>query len=234
MRIKDILEVKLDVPVAKNPISPTITNSKLDNIANGTQSLVYAHKNHPGSVFKFIAISGYEDPAYQFLRICVNHSKNPYLPNIFKFKGFNLKDLSAEEMTQLQNTNPDMFRSFRVSQMRHAPYVLMVVAEKLTPIQWGDAELKQWLTDLGIYNYVVYANNGSQENLDIGMHLAFNNKMVRKGIRNNCKDKQLLEVLRLLEPLFEAYGVAPDVRTENIMQRANGQIVINDPVGPFF
>lgn len=224
MRINEIInELKLDIPISKGKTSGVISNPNLEYIANGVQAIAYAHKQKPNTVIKVSAISGENDPVYQFLRVCMNHKNNPYFPKIFKAKKFNLSKISDDDLDYLkQQTNFD-FEPIHDNRI----FQIFMVVEKL---QDCNLELLQsHMERLNLMNLIKrYTNPRWQNRIDIATNVAFDKKEFRLAIRQTTTDKDFANAMRVMEPLFTKFR--SDLHLGNFMVRPNGELVLNDPV----
>lgn len=216
-----IRELKLTSPTSDKPISGYIQNKNISYINNGVQAMVYAHKKKPNSVIKIISIEGTNDPAYQFLRICVNHPDNPYLPKIFAHKIYKTEQMTAADIENLEN-NPIF--DFEPEQTGRQ-FQLFLVVERLQ--EFPLAHLQDFLKQVKLYPLVNMFAEKRNTTLDIGFRIMFQDAKGRSMLRQYTDDKNFSNALRLLEPIFAKHDA--DVHIGNLMLRGN-QTVLNDPV----
>lgn len=216
-----ISELKLTSPTSNKPISGYLDNKNIEYINNGIQAMVYAHKKKPNSVIKIISIEGTKDPAYQFLRICVNHPNNPYLPKIYAHKIYRTEQMSLDDIEELEK-NP-AFDFEPVQEGR--PYQLFLVVERLQ--EFPATHLDTFLQQLNLYPLVNRFAQTRKTTLEIGFRMMFQDTQGRSILRRYANDKNWANALRLLEPIFAKHE--SDVHIGNLMLRGN-QTVLNDPV----
>jgi hypothetical protein len=224
MRISEIInELKIDIPISKGKTSGVISNPNLEYIANGVQAIAYAHKQKPGTVIKVSAITGENDPVYQFLRVCINHKDNPYFPKIYKAKKFNLSKISDDGLEYLEKqTNFDMEPIHN-----NKLYQIILVVEKLH--ECNIELLQSHMERLNLMNLIKrYTNPRWQKRIDIATNVAFDKKEFRLAIRQTTSDKQFADAMRIMEPLFTKFR--SDLHLGNFMVRDNGELVLNDPI----
>lgn len=216
-----ISELKLTSPQSNKPISGYLDNKNIAYINNGIQAMVYAHNKKPNSVIKIISIEGTNDPAYQFLRVCVNHPNNPYLPKIFSHKIYKTEQMSLDAIEELEK-NP-IFDFEPIQEGR--PFQLFLVVERLQ--EFPDTHLATFLQQVNLYPLVNRFAQTRRTTLDIGFRMMFQDARGRSILRRYANDKNWSDALRLLEPLFNKHE--SDVHIGNLMLRGN-QTVLNDPV----
>ena len=223
-----ITEKQIEVPTSKKSISGVIKGQQTPYINNGVQAIVYAHNKKPNTVIKIIGITGKNDPAYQFLRVCLNHSNNPFFPKIYSYKLFNSKELSIDDYDYLENQP-----NFIIEPVQDKPYQLFIVTEKLKEIDANDEQLlHNMFNTIGILELLEKHTNA--KNLQITFKNMFKNPNSRQLIRQTTTDKNFSQALRVLEPLFNNGAFEVDMHLGNIMLRSNDQLVINDPLAKFF
>ena len=231
MKIKELLsEIKFKPRISNKSTSGVIQSPKLQFIAAGCQAIAYYHKTHPNTVVKVAAVSGEDDPIWQFLRVCINHPNNPYFPKVFNHKVFNLKNITPEEEDYLE-THPE-FEYLPIHDNRKLQ--ILIVTERLqeTDADQFEAVLKQ----LGLLEYITRYQSGLKPIAQhpITTEFAWAHMMdtpkFRRDIRNLATDKHFKDAMRLLEPLFAHAGFYADVHLANMMSRPNGHLVFNDPL----
>lgn len=100
------------------------TPNKWNDIGVGQQSKVFAYDKHPGKVVKItMALNGKEDPAYQFLRVCLSHQNNPFFPKIYNVKQYPSGDelkliISMEKLEHLNNQDFE-----KIQQLMNIPFI---------------------------------------------------------------------------------------------------------------
>jgi hypothetical protein len=67
--------------------------NKWEELGHGAQASAFFHPK-TNTVIKILYANGPQDPAYQFLRLCLKHQSNPYLPKIYAVKQYPTKDPS--------------------------------------------------------------------------------------------------------------------------------------------
>jgi hypothetical protein len=225
MRLRELLEKKLEINKTEKDISGIINNPKLKPIGAGWQSIAYAHTNHPNMIAKTINIHGDNDPVFQFIRVAKNNSSNPYFPKIFKIKRYNSSDLDTDERDeQMLDIAPKEFTPERRDEM------LFCTMERLQETDSINSdELFKLMSSIGI-NIQFEKKNPSEVLSNL-----FSDAVSRKRIRNNTTDNNLKQAMRLMEPLFNKYH--PDLHLKNIMLRKtqNGyHMVFIDPLSDLF
>ena len=209
-------EKKLEIKSSSKEISPIIKDFNV--LGSGVQSIVYENKKHPNSIIKLSYIKDESDATYQFLRLCVNHQDNQYLPKIFAYKLYESKELTDEDKLQLKK-----FNNFNINDKTHK--VLLTVVEKLKPILSLDINTQiKVLKNAGVP--VDLDNKEISSWWDYFMNLLETFK-IEFLIKNNIS-KDIINLRRVLKPLFNRYG--DDLNINNIMVRDNNHIVITDPI----
>jgi hypothetical protein len=237
MKLKDLCEKKIEMPTSKGKTSGMFQSSGLSYFDAGIQAIAYLHQKFPNKVIKTLNISGENDPAYQFLRICKNHQDNPYFPKIYAYK---LYDNSYDE------DDKSRFKQFRaISGYRGSPpdwkdKILIVVTEKLEELKKNQRIVIPLLQQVGILppdltklRYIDHTKPNNQGEIMPPLRAisrSFEELEDRKRIYNTTQDVQLKQAIRLLEPLFNSYY--PDMHEGNIMLRLNPtpHLVFIDPV----
>jgi hypothetical protein len=225
MKLHHIIEKQLDIPRSKKAISGIIQNKNTHVLGSGIQAIAYAHKKHPNSIVKAIAVSGKDDPAYQFLRICVNHPDNPFFPTVYKAKMYNTREMSDSELE---------FVEAQLS-LGMAPeeslYQILCVVERLKEfsLERGTTQC-EILANLGIVKFRKVDNNNIGA-FRVEAANVFKTKESRSLLYQRATDPQLKQALKLLEPLFNKYD--PDMHLGNVMLRGT-QLVIVDPVSRIY
>jgi hypothetical protein len=231
MKIEELLsEIKFKPRISDKSISGVIKTPSITFLANGIQSIVYSHKTHPNTVVKVAAVTGEDDPAWQFLRVCINHSNNPYFPKVFNHKVFNLKRMTQPEWTWIdKQPNYEQYAGLDFTKMN-----IVIVTEKLMHIDLNQFE--SMLKQLGIFKIIANTQQNLQSSVKWPISIAdawadaMKNPQSRREIRNIATDKHFKDAMRLLEPLFANTRYSADVHIANMMVRSNGQLVFNDPV----
>jgi hypothetical protein len=233
MKIEEILsEIKFKPRISNKSTSGVLQSPRLQFIAAGCQAIAYYHKTHPNTVVKVAAVSGEDDPIWQFLRVCINHPNNPYFPKIFNHKVFNLQGITPEEIDYLES-QPE-FEYLPIHDNRKMQ--ILIVTELL---QETDSEqFETSLNRIGILDYIVsmkpqvQAQRRAKYNITTEfawIHL-MDTPQFRREIRNLATDKHFKDAMRLLEPLFANTRFYADVHLANMMTRRNGHLVFNDPL----
>lgn len=231
MKIEELInEIKFKPRISDKSTSGVLQSPKLQFIAAGCQAIAYYHKSHPNTVVKVAAISGEDDPLWQFLRVCINHPNNPYFPKVFNHKIFNLKNITPEEEDYLE-THPE-FEYLPIHDKRKMQILLVTERLHETSPEQFEAVLKH----LGLLDYITRYQSGIQLNSqhNVTTEFAWANLMdtstFRRDIRNLSTDKHFKDAMRILEPLFAHQGFYADVHLANMMSRSNGHLVFNDPL----
>ena len=231
MKIEELItEIKFKPRISDKSTSGVLQSPKLQFIAAGCQAIAYYHKTHPNTVVKVAAISGEDDPLWQFLRVCINHPNNPYFPKVFNHKIFNLKNITPEEEDYLE-THPE-FEYLPIHDKRNMQ--ILLVTERL--YETSAEQFNSILTQLGLVDYIVKHRNSYQrinrhvDNLEVAWANLMDKPQFRREIRNIATDKHFKDAMRILEPLFARKGFYADVHLANMMIRSNGQLVFNDPL----
>lgn len=224
MRVIDLLEKKIVMPVSSKVTSGILKNKNLNHLGTGVQAIAYYNQKFPGKVIKTIAITGPGDPSYQFLRLCVNHQDNPYFPKIYAYKQYGMKDTGDREDRYAEIDPED-------SPPESSEFQMIVVVEKLHSLTSTHVPLLQ---SVGILpsdlNTLKYARSTEVRPPLTATKNMFVDQKSRKQLYQMTPDVNLKKALRLLEPLFQKFY--PDLRQTNIMVRNSGQphLVIIDPV----
>jgi len=231
MKIEELLsEIKFNPRMSNKSTSGVLQSPKLQYIANGCQAIAYYHKTHPNTVVKVAAVSGEDDPLWQFLRICVNHSKNPYFPKVFNHKILNLRELSQEEEMHLE-TLPE-FEMLPIYDNRKLQIV--IVTERLNEIQ--PSQFDAAIDSVGLRPLLNKAKQTLQPktryplNTEMLLGKLMDNPAGRKYLRKYSTDKNFTDAIRLLNPLLNTGKMYADVHLGNIMIRNDGHMVFNDPL----
>ena len=231
MKIEELInEIKFKPRISDKSTSGVLQSPKLQFIAAGCQAIAYYHKSHPNTVVKVAAISGEDDPLWQFLRVCINHPKNPYFPKVFNHKIFNLKNITPEEEEYLE-THPE-FEYLPIHDKRKMQ--ILLVTERLQ--ETSPEQFEEVLKQLGLHEYITRYQKGMQLNsrynvtTEIAWAKLMDTPTFRRDIRSYATDKHFKDALRILEPLFAHQGFYADVHLANMMSRSNGHLVFNDPL----
>lgn len=231
MKIEELInEIKFKPRISDKSTSGVLQSPKLQFIAAGCQAIAYYHKTHPNTVVKVAAISGEDDPLWQFLRVCINHPKNPYFPKVFNHKIFNLKNITPEEEEYLE-THPE-FEYLPIHDKRKMQ--ILLVTERLH--ETSPEQFEEVLKQLGLHEYITRYQKGMQLNsrynvtTEIAWAKLMDTPTFRRDIRNLSTDKHFKDAMRILEPLFAHQGFYADVHLANMMSRSNGHLVFNDPL----
>lgn len=64
---------------------------KWEKLGYGAQTSAFLHTNS-GTAVKVLYVEGPQDPAYQFLRLCLQHQNNIHFPKIYTYKQYKTKD----------------------------------------------------------------------------------------------------------------------------------------------
>jgi hypothetical protein len=219
MKIRELIEIKLDVPTSSKEITGLINSPGLKPLGAGWQALAYGLKSRPGTVVKTTNITGENDPVFQFIRVAKNHQDNPFFPRIGKIKMYATKRIPDDERDeQMLEILPGKFTpEFR-------DYMLVYVTEELIPT---DTLPEEQVRDI-IINLI---NTNSEKPLRQFVSMLFQTKKNRAILRNRSKNEYFTQALRLLEPLFSRFH--PDVHLGNVMFRKSGdsyQLVFIDPL----
>lgn len=232
MKIAELLEVKFEPDVQTEPHAG-ILDSNNSYLGAGVQAIVYLNAAIDNAVVKMIAISGADDPAYQFTRICINNPKNPWLPKIYgKPTQHPRRALTPNELEYIEDQTEYLLPTI-ASYLKSHPHVLIVNMERLYPLP---QDLNQ-LTDLFRNQFgpafdVINAIDAPK--FPIKIIRSFRDPAIRKQIRLTATDKNLINAMRLLEPLLINPKYEPDLHVNNFMLRSNNQLVIIDPITRFF
>ena len=232
MNINELLnEIKLDWRTPTGSTSGVLQSPKLKFIAAGCQAIAYYHKTHPNTVVKVAAVSGQDDPLWQFLRVCINHPDNPYFPTVFNHKMFNLTSITPEEESYLES-HPE-FEYLPIHDNRKLQ--LLIVTERLQELD--NLQFAHHIARLGLRSLLsktVSSQNANTSKRPITSEIAWLRLMDttsgRNAIREIATDKHFVQALRIMEPLFAHAGFYADVHIGNMMLRKNGQLVFNDPL----
>lgn len=231
MKIEEILsELKLKPRISNKSTSGVLKSPKLQFIASGCQAIAYYHKTHPNTVVKVAAVSGEGDPIWQFLRICINHPKNPYFPKIFNYKIFNLSTITDEEEEYLEND--PAFEYLPIHDNRKMQ--ILMVTERLDEIT--EADFEQSLSKLGLDKLLSHAKRQWQPaysyplTTEITWSMLMDKAHGRKYLRSESADKYFSDAVRLLSPLISSGRMYADVHLGNMMLRKDGHLVFNDPL----
>jgi hypothetical protein len=220
MRVVDLFEKKLDIVQSKGKTSGLLRDRNLTYLGSGMQAIAYMHKKFPSKVIKTVNISGSSDPVYQFLRICINHSDNPYFPKIYAYKQYITSgDEDGISYADFQSTAPGEYPpEFKD---KH----LIIVMERLFPLDANiDLSIKALQQCSILPNDILSAlkqvyPDADASNVDplwlIGN--TFDDPTKRKIVYNRTKDPHLKQALRLMEPLFANF--TEDLHSDNIMLR---------------
>jgi len=227
---KRVTEMKLAVPHSEKEVSGTINPKFAQHatyVANGIQAIVFSHNKKPNTIIKMTGVTGTNDPAYQFLRVCVNHQDNPYFPKITNYKSYKNKALTDDDLDYLEQQP-----SFVMEPIDDKPYQLLIVSEKLYDLNAiGETAIKKLLDDLGLTEVL---SRFRKPSIGQAFVTAFNDESTRSLMQHACPDKWFKQALRLLEPLFKNANFLPDMHFNNIMLRQNGHLVIIDPISMIF
>lgn len=223
MKLNEILtNPSLKIPVVNKQVSDIQKQSQYSIVGTGAQAIAYLHKKFPNKVIKTIQISGYNDPAYQFLRLVLNHQDNPYFPKIFSAKVYQSvqdedgRGILFDLMDEAGNFSPPPDLS---------GFTIFVVMERLTQL---NQITNQDLEIFGFEDMPIPAKMKQyKRDSEIKFRMAFKDPKWRRIAYNAANDPNLKRALRLLEPLFRHYE--PDMHGDNIMLRGN-QWVFMDPV----
>lgn len=231
MKIKELIsEIKFKPRISNKSTSGVLQSPKLQFIAAGCQAIAYYHKTHPNTVVKVAAVSGEDDPLWQFLRVCINHPNNPYFPKVFNHKIFNLKNVTPEEEDYLE-THPE-FEYLPIYDKRKMQ--ILLVTERLH--ETSSEQFEDVLKQLGLHEYITRYQKGMQLNssynvtTEIAWAKLMDTSTFRRDIRSYANDKHFKDAMRILEPLFAHQGFYADVHLANMMSRSNGHLVFNDPL----
>lgn len=210
-----INELKLDVPVSTKTISPNIRSKEYAILGVGYQAVAYYNKRFPDKVIRASYIHGKGDAHYQLLRVFVNHQNNPYFPKIYSYKIYNAKEFFSDD----EDKNNYIKKRTALHPMHgNKKYVLLIVMEKLAEVPYDNtvrtAILNKFLIDMREYTSTY-----------LGFEYRFSRSDARKELRNETDDQNLAQAMRIMEPLFNRYGI--DIGFNNIMLR-RGQIVFTD------
>lgn len=231
MKIEELLsEIKFNPRMSTKSTSGVLKSPNLQYIANGCQAIAYYHKTHPNTVVKVAAVSGEDDPLWQFLRICINHPNNPYFPKVFNHKVLNLKQITPEEEDYLE-TLPS-FEYLPIHDKRKLQIVM--VTERLSEID--ELQFDAVIDGIGLrplFNHIkrlLQPKTRYTLNTTMIMGRLMDNRGGRKDLRKFSKDKYFSDAIRLLSPLLATGKMYSDIHLDNIMIRNDGQIVFNDPL----
>ena len=237
-----LVEKKLSIPQSQKNTTGILKSPNLVHLGTGMTAIAYLHKKFPSKVVKTINISGENDPACHFLRICVNHQNNPYFPKIHAYKQYNTTefgnwdDIDVERDQRYQELHG-------VTKIDYPPqfnyYQLIIVMEKLYPLKGNDSAALPILQELGILpqdlTTIEKTTNFKGEEVDTDpldlLSTILNNPIERKRLRQIAKDPFFNQAMKLLEPLLIKH--APDMHHGNIMLRKSPDgphLVIIDPV----
>ena len=231
MKIDELLsEIKFKPRISNKSTSGIIQSPNLKYIANGVQAIAYYHKTHPNTVVKVAAVSGENDPVWQFLRICINHPNNPYFPKVFNHKVFNLKTITPEEEEYLE-TIPEFEYLPIYDNMKMQ---IVIVTEHLDEI--SISEFDAAIDTIGVRPIINSAKKALQPKTRYALSTEMlwsklmDNAAGRKYLRQYSKDKHFSDAVRLLSPLLASGRMYADLHLGNIMLRKDGHIVFNDPL----
>jgi hypothetical protein len=239
LKISELFEKKLEMPTSKGKTSGIIQSPNLSYLDAGIQTIAYLHSKFPDKVIKTVNISGVDDPAYQFLRICKNHQNNPYFPKIYAYKMYS---------NSYDEDDKDRFKQFRaVSGYQQQPpdwkdNILIVVIERLTGLKESESTAVSLFQQVGILpsdlttlRYIDRTRPNNQGGVMPPLRAisrAFNTHERRLNIYKNTRDPQLKQAMKLMEPLFNNY--IEDMHEGNVMLRLEPtpHLVFIDPVAP--
>jgi hypothetical protein len=229
MRICDLYEKKYDIPTSDKQITGLLKpNKSLQYLGTGCQSIAYLNNKDPNTVIKTIQVSGMDDPALVFIRVCMNNKSNPYFPKIKKAKLYNLAVLDEE-------TRDEIFQHIDPSDAVPDPRsrVVVIVMEKLVPLHSVDTPQDKYKSINHLMHHgILPSTTGTHSGMNYQLMLhQFKTRANRKTVYNTTSDPYLKQALRLMEPLFRKY--TPDVTKNNMMVRPNTspiQVVFLDPI----
>lgn len=233
MKINDLIEVKFE-PEQKSTFVPGVnTDPENKYLGAGAQAIVYIDAKVPNAVIKMIAISGADDPAYQFIRICVNNPNNPWLPKIYaKPTQHPRRKITSKELEYIED-NTDYSLPMIDEYLTSHPYVLIVSMEQLFPLNTdNDSLINLFQIQLGPAYSIIDSIDHSKTSIKIVR--AFKNPDLRLQMRQTTSNKNFAQAMRLLEPLLKHPQYEPDMHVNNFMLRGDQQLVIIDPVTRFF
>lgn len=231
MKLSEIFEKRVEFKTSEKPIHGLLNNSNLSHLGTGVTAIAYGHRKHPNTVIKTVQLVDKNDVFLSFVRICMNHKDNPFLPNIYAAKLYNVKQLSKEEREFLYSKIDTMDTPPMVG-----TYIMVLVMEKLFPIHSKEnriaaTKILQQLNIIPVRPDEIPINlHGVRDPLSITNKL-FAVQTTRQQLKNTSTNRDFKNALRLLEPIFN-YG-EPDLHKKNIMLRktANGpELVLVDPV----
>lgn len=237
MIITEILKKESpNIKQSKKEVSDFVPRKKHAVLGVGAQAIAYMHTKFPNKVIKTVQINGSSDPVYQFLRLCMNHQDNPFLPKIYGSKQFTSKEMDYDnrdnEFVDISNT--DYMNGEPPPNQRD--FTLYIAMERLKRVHMLNNDM---LRDMGIviprfdietraeYQRWVESRRGQVSMTDYEFRSAFDDYDSRRYMFTNSTNPKFKQVLRLLEPLFNHFD--PDMHTGNIMLRGQ-QLVIVDPV----
>ena len=211
MLLTELIE---NIGISNKSISSNIPRKSYKLHGAGIQATAYSHPRKPNSIVKIASISGENDPIYQFTKLCMEHTDNPFLPKIYTARLYNAKPTGYDTDSEENKT-----------QLTHKLFISMEKLQFLTK-QIDPNIVEQLFKEIGIS---LSGNNVAS--WDILLKRIFFTKEGRVQILQQTNNSQLKEALTLLEPLFQKFR--PDMRMGNLMLRTTvnpPQIVILDPI----
>lgn len=162
-----------------------------------------AHEHTPsGRVVKVAYLyTGEQDPAYQFLRVCLKHQDNPHFPKIYNVKQYPTDDADTIKV--------------------------IMTMERLYPMDWSDVGKILEIVGMDIKEWGKF----DREYLSSHIQKMSQSTVTRHKIYKMTTDRTLKQAMKLLEPLFRNYTADMHFGNIMIRKSNNGpQLVFMDPV----
>lgn len=228
-----LLEIRPLLPQSSKKVEiPNIRNST--HLGAGIQGFARSLGGNPNTVVK-IALISKEDAYEQFLRLCLAHQDNPFLPKIKAVKKYRIDTLGIVEhrslLMSLGVKTPNMPTPWMLSKLH---WMIIIAMERLVPIKDRSvhAQIPPMLHTL--YGDTVMdsvSGDFDDDELNSISDLLMFMKYYRDMIIQNTPNKQFRNVLRLLGPLWNKWYM--DTKSDNMMIRptpSGPQLVFLDPV----
>jgi hypothetical protein len=174
----------------------------------GYGSSIYLDLKHPNRVLKSVVVDSLNDPYVRFIKTADKFQDNPFFPRIYGYK-------------IIENQFPGNVDAYQI----------FVFMERLVPIHKLNNRVARYLLKRVGINFDA---NWNLEDDDSELAVLTSDPNERKRIRSTTDYPKFKQALRVLEPLFRAYG--SDMKIDNIMVRQTKtempQIVLVDPIYP--